>query len=238
MLTTDDDCDTPIEPAATLVLLRDSPAGPQVLMQQRSPRARFVGGAWVFPGGKLDPHDADPDWQAHSNLAASRANRLLGIDSGALAFWIAALREAVEEAGLLLAHRQHSKIPATLAIEAQRVLHRQPDGFLAFCRQQALTLDTQNLRYLSRWITPPGQPRRYDTRFFLAATPPDQEPVQDDHEAIATCWVTPEDALARFQRQEWLIVLPTLVTLRQLCGFESVATALAHLGNHIDAKSG
>jgi len=231
-----------IEPAATLVLLQDSAAGPQVLMQQRSHAALFVGGAWVFPGGKLDPHDQDPHWLEHCDIGPDRANRLLGTDSGALAYWIAALREAVEEAGLLLARQggtgNGSTITADLAARAQRHLHQQKDGFLAFCQEHKLTLDTANLRYLSRWVTPPGLPRRYDTRFFLVAAPAGQAPCQDDHEAINTCWITPEQALEHYRNKEWDLVLPTLVTLRQLSGYESVAAILSQMGNHIDAKTG
>ena len=227
-----------IEPAATLVLLQDSAAGPQVLMQQRSHDAQFVGGAWVFPGGKLDAHDSDPHWLHHCDIGAERANRLLGTDSGALAYWVAALRESVEEAGLLLARQQGEPVNLTLAATAQHFLHQQRDGFLDFCREHNLTLCAGELRYLSRWVTPPGLPRRYDARFFLAATPAGQQPQQDDHEAINTCWVTPEQALERYRRKEWMLVLPTLVTLRQLSGYESVAAILSQLGNHIDAKTG
>ncbi len=227
-----------IEPAATLILLQDSPAGPQVLMQQRSPNAHFVGGAWVFPGGKLDPLDNAPEWLDYCDISADRANRMLGTDDGALAYWIAALRESVEEAGLLLARRGGEPVPVELAAEAQHFLHHTRHGFLDFCREQELTLDTAALRYLSRWLTPPGLPKRYDTRFFMTATPAGQHPLQDDHEAINTCWITPEQALANFQRQDWVLVLPTIVTLRQLCGYDSTATLLNQLGNHIDAKSG
>lgn len=227
-----------IEAAATLILLQDSPAGPQVLMQQRSHDAHFVGGAWVFPGGKLDPLDNASEWLDHCDISADRANRMLGTDTGALAYWIAALRESVEEAGLLLARRGSEPVPLDLAAEAQRFLHHNRHGFLDFCRQHELTLDTSALRYLSRWLTPPGLPKRYDTRFFMAAAPAGQQPLQDDHEAINTCWITPEQALANFQRQDWMLVLPTIVTLRQLCGHDSTSTLLSQLGNHIDAKTG
>ena len=227
-----------VEPAATLILLRDSSEGPQVLLQQRHPGAAFVGGAWVFPGGKVDPADHADAWLDHVDISHDRANRLLGLDEGGLAYWIAALRETAEEAGLLLARQSGAPIPADLVTSVQRLLQEEPNRFLEFCQQHGLVLQTDAVRYLSRWITPEGLPRRYDTRFFLAPAPAGQQAEQDTHEVVNTCWITPERALDNVQRGDWLMVLPTIATLRQLCGFEDVATALHRLGNHIDAKCG
>lgn len=226
------------EAAATLILLQDSTEGPQVLMQQRHPGAAFVGGAWVFPGGKVDPADHATDWLDHVDISAARANRLLGLDTGALAYWIAALRETVEEAGLLLATRQNALVRGELAMQVQRQLQQDPALFLQLCRQDELVLQTDAVRYLSRWVTPPGLPKRYDTRFFLAQAPSEQTPEQDPHEVVNTCWITPERALQNFREQHWMMVLPTIATLQQLSGYENVATILHRLGNHIDAKSG
>lgn len=227
-----------VEAAATLILLRDSDAGPQVLMQQRHPGAAFVGGAWVFPGGKVDLADHAPAWLEHVDITEDRANRLLGVDAGGLAYWIAALRETAEEAGLLLASQNGAAIPATLVNSVQRLLQEEPNRFLEFCQQHELQLQTDAVRYLSRWITPEGLPRRYDTRFFLAPAPAGQQAEQDTHEVVNTCWITPEKALQHVQQGEWLMVLPTIATLRQLAGYEDVATLLHRLGNHIDAKCG
>lgn len=227
-----------IEDAATLILVQDSADGPRVLMQQRHPGAAFVGGAWVFPGGKVDQADHASAWLERVDITNDRANRLLGVDEGGLAFWIAALRETTEEAGLLLATQNGNPINGALATASQRLLQQKPEHFLTLCQQHQLTLLTDSVRYLSRWITPEGSPKRYDTRFFLAAAPPNQTPEQDTHEVINTCWVTPEQALHQFQNDDWMMVLPTIVTLRQLCGFENVDSLLHRLGNHIDAKSG
>jgi len=227
-----------VAPAATLILLRDSAEGPQVLLQQRNPGAAFVGGAWVFPGGKVDPADNDQGWLALVDISAERANRLLGMDEGALAYWIAALRETVEEAGLLLASCRGEPMANSVVSTAQRLLQEDPDAFLTFCRQEHLTLQTNAVRYLSRWVTPEGLPRRYDTRFFLAQAPAGQTPVQDDHEVVDTRWIMPEQALGKVRQGEWEMVLPTMATLQQLSGYDSVATILHRMGNHIDAKSG
>ena len=224
--------------AATLILLRDSADGPQVLLQQRNPGAAFVGGAWVFPGGKVDAADAAPEWQGLVDLDSARANRLLGVDDGALAYWIAALRETVEEAGLLLASCDGTPVSQAIATAAQQLLQEDASAFLAFCAEENLILQANALRYLSRWITPEGLPRRYDTRFFLARAPEQQTPEQDAHEVVDTRWITPAQALHCARHENWLMVLPTIATLQQLCGYENVATILHRLGNHIDAKSG
>lgn len=216
----------PIEPAATIVLLKDSDNGPKVLMQQRNPDAAFVGGAWVFPGGKLDPQDQNPSWLDSCDICPDSANSLLQTEEGGHAYWIAAIRETVEEAGILLADQAN----AALAASAQSYLHANPSGFLEFCQKKELQLDTANLRYLSHWITPQGNPKRYDTRFFLGLWPQGQEPKQDDHEAINTCWIEPELALQRHEANDWLLILPTIMTLRQLCGFASSHDLFNQLG--------
>ncbi len=227
-----------VAPAATLILLRDSAEGPQVLLQQRNPGAAFVGGAWVFPGGKVDTADSASQWQTRVDIRAERANRLLGLDEGALAYWIAALRETVEEAGLLLACRRGEPVSQTVATAAQRLLQEDAGAFLGFCEQEDLTLQTDSVRYLSRWITPEGLPRRYDTRFFLARAPANQTPEQDTHEVVDTRWITPAQALHCVRHEGWLMVLPTIATLQQLAVYEDVATILHRLGNPIDAKCG
>ncbi len=226
------------EPAATLILLQDSVDGPQVLMQQRHPGAAFVGGAWVFPGGKLEAADYADGWLKHVDISAVRANRLLGMDCAALAYWIAAVRETVEEAGLLLANQNNQPVTPVMAAEIQRSLLQNQSGFLTLCEQYELTLPTDTIRYLSRWVTPPGLPRRYDTRFFLTRAPASQQPEQDPHEVVNTCWITPRQALRNMQEQRWSMVLPTIATLQQLSGYDTVDTLLHRLGNHIDAKSG
>lgn len=227
-----------VEAAATLILLRDAPDGPEVLLQQRNPGAAFVGGAWVFPGGKVDAADRNPAWLDQVDISAERANRLLGTDTGALAYWIAALRETVEEAGLLLAHSPDGPVPPDRVRTVQQLLQRDPDAFLGYCQQHGLVLQTDAVRYLSRWITPEGLPRRYDTRFFLAQAPADQIPEQDAHEVVNTCWIRPEQALYKVRHEGWPMVLPTIATLQQLSGYDSVATILHRLGNPIDAKCG
>lgn len=220
------DSDIIIEPAATIILVKDTPLGPKVLMQQRNPEAIFVGGAWVFPGGKLDKEDYDERWPARCQLNPDNANRLLDVGANAHAYWVGAIRELVEEAGVLLAENAS---PA-LALAAQQFLSQHPDQFHTFCQSNNIELSGSALRYLSRWITPEGNPKRYDTRFFLTLWPEGQVIRQDDHEAVNTCWIRPEDALEHHKRDEWVLVLPTLTTLQQLCGYRNCAELLANNG--------
>lgn len=202
-------------------------------MQQRSHDAIFVGGAWVFPGGKLDPHDREHAWLDYCDLQQECANSLLEMEADGHAYWIAAIRELVEEAGILLADGATS----TMAASAQQYLQQSPSGFLDFCRQHQLHLQTGKLKYLSRWITPPGSPKRYDTRFFLCPWPEGQEPLQDDHEAIATGWFTAQQALDRYERGDWQLVLPTIMTLRHLAKYTSVAELLEQEGQATPIKT-
>ena len=215
----------PIEPAATLILVRDSEQGPQILMQQRSQDAAFVGGAWVFPGGKLDQSDFEPRWLEHCDLCQQSADQLLEVDQAA-AYWGAAIRETVEEAGILMA----SDANRHQALALQQHLQQQPDDFLGYCRKNNIQLSTNHIQYVSRWITPQGSPKRYDTRFFIAPWPHHQPAQQDGHEAVDTVWITPQQALENHKQNQWLLILPTLTTLQQLCHYDSCEAILSHIG--------
>lgn len=234
-----------IEPAATLVLVRDSADGPQVLMQQRNPKAVFVGGAWVFPGGKLDTNDSAAVWQSlASDFSENEAFQILDLNHSnspynadqihaheakaptqtkALAYWIAALREAFEEAGLLLVKETVSQAQRD---QWRAQLLREKITWQQLIEDNQLTPATHQLHYLSRWVTPPGNPRRYDTRFFITKAPVDQLPSHEDFEAIQTRWITPQAALQESQQGKMQLILPTIVTLRAMSDPpENVATA-------------
>jgi glyoxylase-like metal-dependent hydrolase (beta-lactamase superfamily II)/8-oxo-dGTP pyrophosphatase MutT (NUDIX family) len=217
-------------PAATLILARDGAAGPEIFLMQRTLTANFVAGAYVFPGGAVDPGDADPLWADNEErFDDRRASRLLGLEQGGLAYWIAAIRETFEESGLLLAVDANGAAPDAdeLATLRSRVASAELD-FTALCRTRGLRPALTGLRYFSHWITPPGLSRRFDTRFFLAAAPAEQVAVPDQVETIAHAWVRPEDALAMQQRGEIDLVFATMQTLRALSGFDSVAAMLDH----------
>ncbi len=230
-----------IRPAATVMLVRDSPAPAgaaaetvlEVLMVRRNLKSDFVGGAYVFPGGAVDLADGGVEAEA---LCAGRsdaeASALLGFPSGGLAYWVAVVRETFEEAGLLLARREDG--PALLAGDAGEEARlaaarlRVNDGslrFLDLCRDEGLRLSVDQIHYFAHWITPRGAPRRYDTRFFVAAAPPGQRAAHDAGETIAEVWITPEDALAQHRAGDIEIIFPTIRSLQAIGRF-STSTAL------------
>jgi 8-oxo-dGTP pyrophosphatase MutT (NUDIX family) len=235
-----------VRPAATVMLVRDHPGaeGPalEVLMLRRNLKSDFVGGAYVFPGGAVDPADGGTDAEAccvgRSDAAASA---LLGIDSGGLAYWVAVLRECFEEAGVLLAYRGHQDPPeaggrvlslADPADEARFAGHRRAVNagarrFLDICRAEDLLLAVDRVHYFAHWITPEGAPRRYDTRFFVAATPAEQTPINDAGETIDEVWLGPAEALRRHREGEIDLIFPTIRNLQAISRFATSAELLA-----------
>lgn len=204
-------------------------------MLQRNLNSDFVGGAYVFPGGGVDPEDGEPDVGAICDgLSDVDASAQLDLPRNGLAFWVAAVRETLEEAGLLLASRSDgSPLDFTdPAVVDRFALHRQmvdrrERRLVEICAEEDLRLSLSSMYYVSRWITPPGSPRRYDTRFFVAAAPDGQRAVQDDHEVISAEWIAPEVALERHAKAEFSMLPPTVANLRMLREYDSTATALA-----------
>ncbi len=186
----------PAKPAATVMLLRDADTteGIEVFMLRRTKAAAFAGGMYVFPGGKVEEADGDGDD----------------------AYAIAAIRECYEEAGVLLATDADGRM---IADGHPALLHRQAvyDGTLSLtqlCAEHDLTPALEDLVWISHWITPVGEsPRRFDTRFFVAAAPPSQLSRHDDNETIASTWLGPKEALARHERRELTMMPPTINNL-------------------------
>jgi 8-oxo-dGTP pyrophosphatase MutT (NUDIX family) len=219
--------------AATVLILRDGVDGLEVFMLRRNLNSDFVGGAYVFPGGAVDPEDRHTDLEpVCEGRTDADASRRLGIGSGGLAFWVAAIRESFEEAGVLLAYDQDGIVDLDDAASAERwSAHRRQvdDGELTMvelCRLEGLRLAVDGMHYFSHWITPEGSPRRYDTRFFLAAAPENQTPLHDDRETIANEWLRPADALARVDSGELTMMPPTVASLRAIARFDTAAAAL------------
>lgn len=204
-------------------------------MLQRNLASDFVGGAYVFPGGGVDPADGEPDVAA---LCVGRddaeASRELGLPRNGLAFWVAAVRETLEEAGLLLAVRADGE-PVDFAdpavalrfAEHRRAVDQRDRRLVEICAEEDLRLTMGPMQYVSRWITPPGSPRRYDTRFFLAPAPVGQRAVQDDHEVISAEWIAPDEALDRHEAFAFPMLPPTVANLRMLRDFDTCDAALA-----------
>jgi 8-oxo-dGTP pyrophosphatase MutT (NUDIX family) len=210
-------------PAATVVLLRDGRHGLEAYLQRRPRSMGFAGGLWVFPGGRVDDADRDPavdaSW-AGPPPAAWAARLGLPVDD-ARGHLMAACRETLEEAGLLLAEPQPD--PGELA-GARRDLLAGTRGFAELLAGLGLRLDTGRLRYWAWWMTPEAEPRRYDTRFFLAGLPADTAVAAHLAEAERERWLAPAAAAAAW---ELPMLPPTRLTLRELAGFDSVAAALA-----------
>ncbi|MDH5541069.1 MAG: MBL fold metallo-hydrolase, partial [Rhizobacter sp.] len=219
-----------IRPAATLVVLRDAPTGIEVLLLRRVSRDSDVhSGACVFPGGLLDA--ADGEVEPHcEGFDDGRASALLGLERGGLGYFVAALRECFEEAGLLYASRTDGQ-PMTEAQLADLAGWREPLNrgerrLDALCGQFGLRLAVDRLAYFSHWLTPPGVPKRYDTRFFVAEAPALQAASQDAVETVEQLWIRPADAIG--QAKALHLVLPTLKTLQLLQQFDSVGAVMAH----------
>ena len=163
---------------------------------------------------------------------------MLGTAEGGLAFWVAALRECFEEAGVLLAYPEGVEAGGPLVdVSDPDLRHRLAGlraqlnagtvGFLDACRSEGLRLAVDRVHYFSHWITPEPAPKRYDTRFFVTALPPGQVPVHDDHETTATVWVQPGEALARAEAGEFDIIFPTIKNLEAISRFSTSAELLA-----------
>ena len=230
--------------AATVMLVRDArdPHGRpvvEVCMLRRNLASEFVAGAYVFPGGSVDPADRG---EAADELCRGRtddeASGILGIDSGGLALWVAALRECFEEAGVLLARPRDADRGTDLLdttdpddrarFEAHRLaVNEGRTGLLDVCRAEGLVLAVDAMHYVSHWITPELAPRRYDTRFFVTAAPPGQVARHDDGETIATIWVRPQDALDRFDAGEIELLPPTVDNLQKLALHSSTEGVMA-----------
>lgn len=227
-----------VRDAATVMLVRDGDDGRlEVFMLRRNLRSDFVGGAYVFPGGAVDPEDRhadlEPICEGRSDADASTA---LGLDpaSGGLAYWVAAIRESFEEAGVLLAYDEAGEVVdfRDPAVAERFDRHRSAvDGgerrLVEVCAEEGLRLAVDGIHYFSHWITPVGPPRRYDTRFFVAAAPVGQTPLHDDRETIANCWIAPAEALARHQAGEFDLILPTIRNLDAIARFDTAAEVLA-----------
>jgi 8-oxo-dGTP pyrophosphatase MutT (NUDIX family) len=218
----------PPRPAASLVLLRDAEAGLQVLLLERTAEDTVLAGAHVFPGGKLDREDADDDVLARLDAPPEALHAMLGEPElssvEAAALFVAAVREAFEETGVLLARGAD---PALVA--RARDLRREGLGFGELMQALDVTLHSDLMRPWSRWVTPkvPAMMRkRFDTRFFVARLPQGQAAEPDRREAVAARWLAPRDALSRYERGEIDMAAPQIMTLAHLARFADVDAAL------------
>ena len=223
--------DTPPRDAASVVMLRDGAAGLEVLLLRRHTDSAVLGGAYVFPGGKVDAADSSADMLARLDRAPSELQPRLGepglSPEQAAAFYVAAAREAAEESGVLFLQVGADEIATRSADTCARLRAGEP--FAALLAEAQARLDTDALAPWSRWITPRRPSvmnKRFDTRFFLAAVPPLQEARHDDFEVTEARWLTPRAALRQYQAHEIDLAPPQIVGLLHLLQYRDVAHAM------------
>ena len=197
----------PVSPAATVMLIRDTDAGIEVFMLRRTFTAVFGSGMYVFPGGRVESTDGDD---------VDRAHRL------------AAVRECFEEAGVLLARTADGSHVSDghPALAARHGVHDGSVDLVDLCGEHSLIPALDELVWVSHWITPIGEARRFDTRFFLAPAPQEQTSQHDDNETIASLWTRPGDALERQVAGDLMMMPPTIKNLQFLSAFATTADAL------------
>jgi 8-oxo-dGTP pyrophosphatase MutT (NUDIX family) len=207
-----------VRDAATVVLLRDSPDGLEVWLLTRVTQMAFAGGMAVFPGGRVDTADTALPFAAGAEQRT--ATRLGCSIDEARALLGAAVRETFEETGVLLSVPSADLSGARTDVEAGRV------SFGDLMRTNDLSVDSEALHLWGRWVTPVGEVRRYDTRFFVAQLPDGAQAQDVTTESSSAGWFGVGDALERAQRGEIGMLPPTIMTLASLAGFRSVADVI------------
>lgn len=217
--------DTPPRAAASVVLLRDGPQGLEVFLLRRHGMSEVLGGMYVFPGGKLDREDADPDTLRHLDMPPDALHAALGEpdldEATAAGFFVAACRETFEESGVLLARGVDASVAA-----AATALSREGYGFAELLGRLGLVLSCTRVTPWSRWITPrvPSlMNKRFDVRFFAAVVPRDQVAVHDNREATESVWLTPRAAIEQYWSGQIGIAPPQLMSLVELARHTCVA---------------
>ena len=222
------------KPAATVLLVRDIEGeGIEVFLIERAAKTNF-GGAYVFPGGKVDLEDSSSEIsEICQGVSDEDASSALGIEKGGLAYWAAVIRECFEEVGILLAYRKDgSNFDPKDESENERFINyrkRLNDGekvLAEMCESEDLFLASDRLAYLAHWITPKIEKRRYDTRFFIAQAPEGQEGIHDGSESVNSIWIKPEEALKQFEEGKLLMIMPTIKNLESICGFTNTKELL------------
>ncbi|MFA7505497.1 MAG: MBL fold metallo-hydrolase [Burkholderiaceae bacterium] len=208
-------------PAATVLLMRDAGADFEILMTRRSPTASFAPGAFVFPGGALDAADGAARAQSLARFRASQGEQLR-------AFSIAAIREAFEELGILLAYGSDGRLVRQDTIER---LDRDDEAFFDQIEAESLLLAGDSMHWYCHWVTDPDLPKRFDVRFLVARVPDGQSPVADEAEQFEPTWISPREALDGHESGRIPMIFPTIRTLRRLAEVRSVEEVFAQCGD-------
>ncbi|MEM7095348.1 MAG: hypothetical protein AAF567_20275 [Actinomycetota bacterium] len=220
----------PIRHAATVMIVDDRP-DLHVLMVQRTSRAVFAASAWVYPGGRVDPEDATHLDAVTTGLTDPEASAMIEVDHNGRAWWFAGLRETVEEAGLLLGAGDTSSD----TVDAIRTaVHADAAVFADSLIEHDVRLDLSEIHEVGRFITPVGPPRRFDTRFFVAAAPDGQIASHDEEEVVRHEWVRPADAIELWRKDEFSLMSVTHRMLACLARYDSVAEVIAKAASRPD----
>jgi 8-oxo-dGTP pyrophosphatase MutT (NUDIX family) len=214
--------------AATTILVRARGAEPEILLLKRGEHARFMPNAYVFAGGALDPEDESAEARdLCAGLDDRTASERLQLPSNGLRFFVAAVREAFEECGLLLAYDSRGELAdlttwgepqlrdIRLELSAGRL------SLAALCEAHGWRLAVDKLAFFSHWITPPGA-LRFDTRFFLSLAPPRQNAFLAGNEMSELVWHTAAEALSEYESGRLLLMFPTRAILKEIAGFRDI----------------
>lgn len=206
--------DDKLIPAATILLARDGHEGLEVFMVVRHHQIDFASGALVFPGGKVDKRDMEPEVRGLVDGAE-------GLDERELGMRVAAIREAFEESGVLLARdtgRDDIVDAARVAIlePYREKLNSGEVGIAEFLQNEGLRLAADKLVPFAHWITPDMMPKRFDTHFYLAVAPEDHVAVHDGTESVDSVWIRPHDALREAEEGKRTIIFPTRMNVSKL----------------------
>ncbi|MFP5225234.1 MAG: NUDIX hydrolase [Actinomycetota bacterium] len=219
----------PTRDAATVVVVRDGDEGLEVFMLQRTMNSDFVGGAYVFPGGTVDPDDLDPSWEDRTLPLSEDLRRCLG--DLALPLVVCAIRETFEEAGILLARTRDGEpvrlLDDDLWDRRRDELNARSRSFANIIEEAEVVLDPSLLRYWSRLVTPLSAPKRYDARFFVARMPEGQDPLHDDMETTDSVWIRPSRAVEDGRAGRFMIIFPTRRTLEAVDEHADAASVFA-----------
>lgn len=214
-------------PASTVVVIREGECKPEIFMARRHSKAVFAS-HYVFPGGVLEADDSQSHGLA-SGVSESDANDLLGLAEGALDYYSAAIREVFEESAVLLARKADSDWAFSGGLSDEQAIETSRDqlnfgqlSWLNFLQRNDFKPAYDSLHYISYWVTPRGNTKRFSTRFFLAVMPEGQSAVHDDAELIDSCWMTASDVLAAGAQGEMKLMLPTTSTLTEIARFDTV----------------
>jgi len=214
-------------PASTVMMIRDGDDGLEVFMVKRHHAIDFASGALVFPGGKVNDHDHKPALRDHADDAAEMSDY-------ALALRIAAIREAFEETGVLLAHRRNSdealvgSALADLLARYRKPLEDEDVGMVDLAVAEDVVFSCDQMVPFAHWITPEMMPKRFDTYFYLCPASEDvaREAAHDGSEAVDSVWIRPQDALDAHDQGTVTLVFATQMNLKKLARSATIAAAL------------